>query len=70
MKILAIATLVVFLSCLEVALSYSHDLAPKPRYPKANLQERAPFRMAGRPRGISRSYLSDANTQQEESMFS
>ena len=46
MKILAVATVAVFLCCLEVALSYP-KFVPKPRYPEAELQEKAPFEMDG-----------------------
>ena len=46
MKILALATVAVFLCCLEVALSYP-KFVPKPRYPEAELQEKAPFEMDG-----------------------
>lgn len=65
MKTLPIATLVVFLYCLEVALSHP-NFAPKPQ---ANIQEKAPLGMAGRPRGISSVPVSDADAQ-EECMFS
>ena len=57
MKILAIAaTLVVFLCCLEVALSYPAPAGLPQELLRAKYQERAPFGMAGRPRGISRAY--------------
>lgn len=69
MKILAIATLAVFLCCLEVVISYPSFVA-KPRYPQAKIEEKFPFRMAGRIPGNSRPYyLSDAKIQQQ-SMFS
>ena len=64
MKILAVATLVVILCCLEVALSY-----PTPRFPQAKFQEKTPFKMSGKPRGISRAYLAEYNAEIEEGMF-
>ena len=68
MKILAVATLTVFLFCLEVALSYPNSV-PKPRYPEAELQEKAPFKMTGKPRGISRAYVAEYNAEIEDGMF-
>ena len=70
MKILAVAvTLVVFLCCLEVALSYPVHPGLPQELPRAKYQERTPFRMVGRPRGISRAYSSDANIQQDNGML-
>ena len=68
MKIFAIATLAVFLCCLEVVLSYP-SFVVKPRYPQAKVQEISSLRMAGKLPGISTAYLSDAHTQQDEGMF-
>ena len=67
MKILAVAaTLLVFLCCLEVALSYPVHAAKPRELPQAKFQEIAPFRMVGRLGDSSRAYLSEsrANMQQ------
>ena len=60
MKTLPIAALVVFLYCLETALS-NPNFAPEPR---AKFQEKVPLGMAGRPRGISRESVGDADAQE------
>ena len=71
MKILAVAaTLVVFLCCLEVALSFPVHPA-KPQFPQAKFQETVPFRMAGGRGDSSRAYLSQsrANIQQSRMFY-
>ena len=68
MKILAIATaLVVFLSCLEVTLSYPTGAAKTEALPQT---EDASIKMARIPREIFRAYLSDASAQQDNGTFS
>ena len=72
MKILAIAaTLVVFLCCLEVVLSFPAYAAKSQEIAQAKFQEIAPFRMVGRPGDSSRVYLSEsrANMQQITGKF-
>ena len=59
MKILAVAaTLVLFLCCLEVTLSYPVQAANLRELPRAKFQEKIHFAMAARPRDNSRAYLS------------
>ena len=59
MKILAIAaTLVVFLCCLEVALSYP-AYAAKPQLPQAIFQGRAPFKVQQGFHQFSKKYTFD-----------
>ena len=70
MKILAIATTLVFLCCLEVALSYPAQPAKPQEFLHAYLQEKHPSIIAGRPRDNSRAYLSESTaTIQKKSKF-
>ena len=67
MKILAVAaTLVVFLSCLEVTLSYPVHAAKPQEIAQAKFQEIAPFKMTGRPGDSSTVYLSESRASMQQ----